>query len=398
VFFALLTVNQEIASALTGLLMCASIREQGEREMKITRIEIFNVSLPLKKPLQVAKMLRERSSNTIVKVETDEGISGYGEATFAHFFAGETQGSVTQVVDRFIAPALTGCDPMNIIGLIAKMDGLIAGNPFAKAAVETALWDIKGKALGAPVYSLLGGFMRNAVPVNHSISHGPAREMADQAVDLASQGFRTLKVYCGRAAPDSDLERIREIRKAVGDAVDLYVEFNQRWSLKTAMRLLPGLEELGVLFLEQPLRSHLHREIRILRERSSIPIALDESVFTPEDVAFVKQEALADIVNIYVLKAGGIYNARRALQIAETMGLDAFVGSLNELSISSMAGAHVSATISQLPYPCYLVGPMLHTEDILAEPMDIRDGMLHLPDRPGLGIEVEDRQLERFQV
>ncbi|MFC1885681.1 mandelate racemase/muconate lactonizing enzyme family protein, partial [Thermodesulfobacteriota bacterium] len=135
--------------------------------MKITRIEVFNISLPLKKPLQVAKMLRERSSNTIVKVETDEGIAGYGEATFAHFFAGETQGSVSHVVDRIIAPALAGCDPTNIIDLIARMDGLIVGNPFAKAAVETALWDIKGKALGVPVYSLLGGYMRKSVPVNH---------------------------------------------------------------------------------------------------------------------------------------------------------------------------------------------------------------------------------------
>jgi muconate cycloisomerase len=222
--------------------------------------------------------------------------------------------------------------------------------------------------------------------------------MVDQAMELASQGFRTMKVYCGRATPESDLDRIRRIRSAVGGDVDLYVELNQRWSLKTAIKMLPGLEELDILFLEQPLRSNLHREICILRERSSIPIALDESVFTPEDVAMVKQEGMADIVNIYVLKAGGIYNARKALQIAETGGLDAFVGSLNELSISSMAGAHISATISHLPYPCYLVGPMLHTEDILMEPMDIRDGMLHLPDGPGLGIQVDERQLRRFRV
>ena len=366
--------------------------------MKITQIKVFNISLKLKKPLRVAKMLRERSSNTIVKVETDEGIAGYGEATFAHFFAGETQGSASYVVDKFITPALVGCDPTNIISLIANMNGLIAGNPFAKAAVETALWDIKGKALGVPVYSLLGGFMRTSIPVNHSISYGTVQEMVDQASELVSQGFRTLKVYCGRETPKSDLERIREIRKAVGDHIDLYIEVNQRWNLKIALGLLPSLEELGILFLEQPIPTHLPREMSVLRERSSIPIALDESVFTPEEVALAKQEGLADIMNIYVLKAGGIYNAKKALQVSEAVGFDAFVGSLNELGISSMAGAHLSATITRLPYPCYLVGPTLHKEDILMEPIDISEGMLHLSDRPGLGIHVDDKQLKKFSV
>jgi muconate cycloisomerase len=366
--------------------------------MKITQIKVFNVALKLKKPLTVAKMLRERSSNTIVKVETDEGIEGYGEATFALFFAGETQGSVSYVVDKLIAPALMGCDPMNIISLIDKMNTVIVGNPFAKAAVEMALWDIKGKALGVPVYDLLGGSLRKSIPVNHSVSYGAVQEMAGQASELVAQGFKTLKVYCGRETPDSDLERIRAIRKAVGETIDLYVEVSQRWSFKTTLKLLPSLEELGILFLEQPISSHLRREMRILRERSPIPIAVDESVFSPEDIALAKQEGIADIVNIYVLKAGGIYNAKKALHVSEAVGLDAFVGSFNELSISIAAGAHLSATITNLPYPCYLVGPTLHEEDILVDPLDIREGMFHLTDRPGLGIEVDGKQLKKFSV
>ena len=366
--------------------------------MKITRIRFFNVSLKLKKPLQIAKMVREKSSNTIVRVETDEGVTGYGEATFAHFFAGETQGSVSYVVDKFIAPAIVGCDPTNIIALLARMDGLIAGNPFAKAAVEMALWDIKGKVLGVPIYDLLGGSMRKSIPMNHSVSYGSVQEMIDEALQHISQGFRTLKIYCGRETPESDLERIRGIRKAVGDKIDLYVEVNQRWRFKTALGLLPYLEELGILFIEQPISFHLRKEMRLLRERSAIPIAIDEGVFTPEDVALAKQEGLADIANIYVLKAGGIYNARKALQVAETLGLDVFVGSFNELSISSMAGAHVASTITNLPYPCYLVGPVLHQEDILMEPIDIREGMFHLSDRPGLGIRVNDKQLKKFSI
>lgn len=200
--------------------------------MKITQFKTFNVTFKLKKNLKIAKMMREKSSNTIVKIETDEGIEGFGEATFAHFFAGETQDSVKSTIDKFIAPAMTGMDPTNILSLIDEMNKIIAGNPFAKAAVEMALWDIKGKALGVPIFSLLGGFRRRSIPVTHSVSSGIVSEMVEQALEHIRQGFKTLKIYCGRETPESDLERIRQIRKAVGEKINLYVELNQRWILK----------------------------------------------------------------------------------------------------------------------------------------------------------------------
>ena len=364
--------------------------------MKITHIKTFRVAFKLKRPLTIAKMVREKSSNVIVRVETDEGIEGYGEATFAPFFSGETQDSVTGTVEGFLAPVLSGMDPTNLLSLVDEMNRSIAGNPFAKAAVEMALWDIKGKVLSIPVYDLLGGFRRKSIPVAHSISTGAIPQMIEQAQEHVRQGFKTLKIYCGRETPESDLERIRQVRKAVGEKIDLYVEFNQRWNLKTTLAFLPQLRELKILFLEQPVATHLRDEMRILRQCSSIPIALDESIFTPEDVASAKQEGVADIVNIYVLKAGGILNAKRALDVSEAVGLDCFVGSLNELGISTMAGAHLSATIAKLKYPCYLVGPMLYEEDILEEPLTIRDGMFHLSDRPGLGIQVDQKHLEKF--
>lgn len=196
--------------------------------MKITQVRTFNVSFKLKKPLTVSKMTREKSSNTIVKIETDEGIEGFGEATFAHFFAGETQDSAKSTIDKCLATALIGMDPMNILSLVDEMNRVIAGNPFAKAAVEMALWDIKGKALNVPVYSLLGGFRRKSIPVAHSISTAMVSEMVEQALEHVHQGFKTLKIYCGRETPEGDLERIRQIRKAVGKEINLYVELNQR--------------------------------------------------------------------------------------------------------------------------------------------------------------------------
>jgi len=366
--------------------------------MIITKINVFSIGVKLKKPLRIAKMTRERSSNIIVKIETDEGIDGYGEATSVHFFWGETQGSMRDVVENLLTPVLVGEDPTNIIALIDRMNSVIVGNPFAKAAVEMALWDIKGKALGAPVYELLGGFRRKSIPVCHAVSYGTLQDMVERASELIEQGYETLKIYCGKDTPEADLKRVRAVRKAVGDKINLYIEVNQRWSLKTAMRVLPLLEDLQIQFIEQPLAAGLRKEMNVFRNRSPIPIALDESVFTPEDVVTAKEEGLADIVNIYVLKAGGIYNAKKATDISETVKLDAYLGSFNELGISSIAGAHVAATIANLPYPCYLVGPTLYEEDILKEPLDIRNGMLHLTNNPGLGIVVDEGQLEKFKI
>lgn len=366
--------------------------------MEITKIKVYPIGVKLKKPLQIAKMIREKSSNIVIKIETDQGIEGYGEATCVHFFWGETQGSMRDVVENLLTPVLIGEDPTNIINLIDRMNRVIFGNPFAKAAIEMALWDIKGKALGASVYNLLGGFRRKSIPVCHAISYGGMDDMVQQASELIDQGYKTLKIYCGRDTPEADLERIRAVRNAVGDNINLYVEVNQRWGFKTALGLLTLLEELQIQFIEQPISSHLRKEMKILRERSPIPIALDEGVFTPEDVVIAKEEGIADIVNIYVLKAGGIYDAKRALDIADTVKIDAYMGSFNELSISSIASAHVAATIANLPYPCYLVGPTLYEDEILKEPLDIRDGMLHLTDNPGLGIVVDERQLERFRI
>jgi muconate cycloisomerase len=366
--------------------------------MKISSIKTFNVGLRLRKPLKNAKMIRKKSSNTIIKIETDEGITGFGEATFTHFFAGETQDSVSNLINKLLSPVLIGEDPRNILLCIAKMNRVIVGNPFAKAAIEMALWDIRGKILGVPVFELLGGWIRKSIPLNSSISYGNPGEMAEQALEHVEAGFRTLKIYCGRETPASDLVRIRKIRETVGEEINLYVEANQGWGFKTVLQLLPYFEEMKILFMEQPISYYLRAELKVIRERSSIPIAIDEGVFTPEDIVMAKVDGVADIINIYVLKSGGVLTARKAITVAESMGLDLFMGSLNELGISSMAAAHLAATIKELPYPCYLVGPMLHEEDILLEPLDIRDGMLHLSDRPGLGIQVDDRKIKEFCV
>jgi L-alanine-DL-glutamate epimerase-like enolase superfamily enzyme len=366
--------------------------------MKIIEVHVTNISCKLKKPLKIAKMVREKSHSTIVKVLTDQDISGFGEATFAHFFAGETQNSASNVIEKFLTPVILGKNPFDLLPLLDSMNESIAGNPFAKAAVEMALWDIKGKALQVPVSNLLGGARRKEIPVCQSVSYGETKEMVKEATSHVEAGFKTLKIYCGRGTIEEDLLRISEIRRSLNSRIQIYIEANQRWTFKTVKAIIPRLEEIGILFIEQPIPAYQLRELRLLRESTKIGIALDESIFTPQDVAMAAMEGTADIANIYVLKAGGIYNAKKAIDVAETLGLQSFIGSFNELSISTMAGAHLSGIISDLHYPCYLVGPLLYEEDLLVNPIRIEEGMLFLNDQPGLGIEIDEKKLKKFSL
>lgn len=364
--------------------------------MKILDVQVTNINCKLKKPLKIAKMIRERSNSTIVKIITDQGINGYGEATFAHFFAGETQFSASYVIQHFLAPVIKGKDPIDLLPLIDLMNKSIAGNPFAKAAVEMALWDLKGKLLQIPVYILLGGARRKKIPVCQSVGYAEPEEMVNEAISHVEAGFKTLKIYCGRETIEQDLLRIKEIRRSIDSKIQIYIEANQRWNFKTVKSILPQLEELGILFIEQPIPGYQKRELRLIRESTKIAVALDESIFSPEDVASAAVDGTADIANIYVLKAGGIYIAKKEVEIAEALGLKTFIGSFNELSISTMAGAHVAAIIQDSYYPSYLVGPLLYQKDLLMEPIRIEDGMFNLNDQPGLGIVVDEDRLKRL--
>ncbi len=377
------------------------LQDFNEREveiMKITDIKVTNLNCKLKKPLKIAKMIRNKSNSTIVKITTDQGIYGYGEATFAHFFSGETQSSARHVIENFIAPLIKGKNPIDLLPMIDSINNSIAGNPFAKAAVEIALWDIIGKFLKVPVYTLLGGARRRKIPVCQSISYGEPDEMAEEAIFHVKAGFKTLKIYCGRESLDQDLQRIKTIKDSINNNVKIYVEANQRWNYKDVKKILPDLENLGILFIEQPIPITQRRELKLIRESTILPLALDESVFTPEDIVQAVLDGSIDIANIYVLKAGGIYTAKKEVEIAEALGLRVFIGSLNELSISTMAGAHIASIIQDNLYPSYLVGPLLYESDFLIEPIKIENGLLFLNDKPGLGINVDEDILKNLSI
>jgi len=369
--------------------------------MKITRIETIPVKVPIKPEMKLKTSggVHARSPYVILKVHTDDGIVGLGEATVAATWSGETSPSCIAAIEGLLAPVLVGQDPRRIHTLRAAMDRVLRGSPFTKAAVEMALWDIAGKSLGTPVYQLLGGKVRSEMPIRLVIG---AYEV-DQAVALAHRflewGAKCLKVKVG-LDPEEDLQRVRAVREASGPEVPITIDANQGWDAATARRMLPQLEPLDLLFVEQPIPAGNPQALAELRRSSPIPIMADESVFTLSDAWQVTTAGAADIISVYPGKNGGIAATVEITHVAKAAGLFCSMGSNLELGIATAAMLHLGAAIPAIAserYPGDFLGPLYHEASLLAPELSLGPPAAQVPDRPGLGVELDEAQLERYR-
>ena len=363
--------------------------------MKITSVDVWPVSIPFVKPFEVWRGVARTKDHVIVEVHTDEGISGIGEAAPFLYYAPETQEDVVATVTNHLAPMVRGLDPFDIEKLNRLFDTVVDGHHFSKAAIEMALWDIMGKALGVPVYRLLGGKVRDAVEVIALLDNGPPEAMAAQAADRVEAGYRRLKVKIG-FDPATDVEIVAAVVGAVGASASVRVDAEESYDLKTSLRIARRLEELDVELLSQPISRHHHRQMARLRETISIPLLVDESIAIPADVMLAAELGTGDLVNIKVVKCGGILKAKRMAAIAEGAGMDCLIGSMIEMGPGTACGAHVAVSTPNVTYASELVGPQLIADDVLIDPLEVRRGTIRLPDRPGLGIELDRERLARY--
>lgn len=363
--------------------------------MKITSVDVWPVSIPFVKPFEVWRGVARTKDHVIVEVHTDEGLSGIGEASPFLYYAPETQEDVVATVTNHLGPMVRGLDPFDIEKLNMVFDTVVDGHHFSKAAIEMALWDIAGKALGVPVYRLLGGQVRDAVEVIALLDNGPPEAMAAQATDRVEAGYRHLKVKIG-FDPAADVAMVAAVVEAVSGSASVRVDAEESYDLKTSLRIARRLEELDVELLSQPISRHHHRQMARLREMISIPLLVDESIGIPADVMLAAALGTGDLVNIKVTKCGGILKAKRMAAIAEGAGMDCVVGSMIEMGPGTACGAHVAVSTPNVTYAAELVGPQLIADDLLVEPLEIRQGTIRLPDRPGLGVELDRERLARF--
>jgi L-alanine-DL-glutamate epimerase-like enolase superfamily enzyme len=371
--------------------------------VKITRIETIPVRVPLKAELAIRSARggsHSLSPFLLVKVHTDEGITGLGEVSCTPRWSGEDQFTAAHFINNYLAPLLHGEDPTDIERLTLKFRTAVAGNYFTKAGIEMALWDILGKSRGLPVYQLLGGAARESVPIKWSVSGVEPAKAAEIARWAVQQGFKTMKVKVG-IEPDGDVARLRAVREAAGPDIKLGVDANGGWSPQVAVKVIERLCAYGIYFVEQPVAPEDVTQMAEVRRQIRLPVIADESVYTlPDAMTLVRLEA-ADVFSIYIGKAGGFGPARKIAAFAESAGLKCTVGSNLELGVGSAAMIHLALAtrgIDAESFPCDIIGPLFYEDDLLVEPLSIAGGQARVKERPGLGVELDEEKVARHRV
>ena len=335
------------------------------------------------------------SDYTIVFVETDAGITGLGEV--ASVF--KRRGKLLQYdLENVLAPAVIGEDPFRISWLVQKMDHALDGDEEAKAGIEMALWDILGKALDAPVYNLLGGKVRERIPLSYSIPFGAPKDMADLAREKVKAGHRTIKVKVGSDDSARDIAAVEAIRGSIGPDVKLRVDGNMGWqTAKQAVKVIHAMEEYDLELVEQPLPAHDLDGMAEVRRAIGVPLMADESIRNPRSAMQVIRRGAADMANVYVTEAGGILNAVKIFAMCEAAGMPCMIGSMPEFGIGTAAQIHLGVAMTNLGPDSDTCGVLYHEEDLLMKPLRIEDGFSYAPAGPGLGIEIDMKILESWR-
>lgn len=367
--------------------------------MKIVKIEVLSVKVPTKKTYEVSFGTITSSEAVLVKIYTDENIIGIGESDPLPKFSRETQATVETVIEEYLAPAVIGLDPFDMENIHAKMNTTIDGNPFAKAAIDLALHDVMGKALSIPVYRLLGGLNQRKIPVIWPLGHDKPERNAKDALKRVKQGFKTLMIKVGAENPDKDLERVKKVREVVGEDVNLILDANQGWHPKEAIGIIKEIERYNLTFVEQPVSSWDFNGMADVRKSVQTPISADESLFSLHDAIKLIENKSADIFSIKTGKHGGIHNAKKIAALAEAKGIPCFINSMIELGVSVAASLHFAVSTSQI-LTCghSLMSPLRLEGDILETPIQIKDGFIEVQDKPGLGVELSQEKVKKYQI
>ena len=372
--------------------------------MRITAIETLPVTVGIDRRVgrvNDAKGFRFTSELLLVFVRTDCGIEGIGEVNGSPDWSGESQQGAQALVDRHLAPRLVGEDPRRIRHCMAKLSGTFA-NPFAKAGLEMALFDILGKSLDAPLYQILGGAVRSLeLPLRFPLMPLGVNESAEAARRMAAEGFGTIKLKVGRDPLETDLQRVRLVREAVGPEIRLSVDANGGWSVNESIRAAPLLEEIGVSFMEQPVHRSNLDGLAEVRRRIRLPVMADESVFTPHDALRCIQNGAADIISVYPGKNGGILNTLAIVAMAEAAGVHCAIGSNLEWDIASAAMAHLAVALPNVAVERYatdIIGPFFHVQHAVETAFTVTEGKLSAPRGPGLGVVLDPRRLAELQA
>jgi muconate cycloisomerase len=367
--------------------------------MKIVAVHTYPITLPVKREFVIVSSAGAHrvSHYVLVEIETNEGISGWGEATVMPIWSGETQGSALAAIDGIIAPILIGLEPDDVEGISRAMGAALLENFFTKAAVEMALLDILGKRAKKPVYELVAGNAANPlrIPIKFSIGLREPENAAEIARQKAAEGFTALKMKVG-TDDEKDLLRVRLVREAVGPKIKLNVDANGGWSPDQAIRQIPRYEPYNLEYVEQPVPRWDVDGLARVRQNSPLPIMADEAVFAIWQAQDVIRRKAADLMSIYPGKHGGILPARKIATIAQDAGVACHIGSNLEWDVGTAAMCHLAASHANVQigkFPVDILGPLYYATRPRRGAIRFEGGHVHVPTGPGLGIEISREEV-----
>lgn len=354
--------------------------------MKITDIRLGKLRVPLKTVFKTALRTVDQVEDIIVALHTDTGHVGYGGAPATAAITGDTHDSIIAALERSIAPRIIGQEIDRLNRLVQVVQSAIEKNTNAKAAVEIALYDLYGQLYDAPLYKMLGGG-EPRLTTDITISLNDIGIMIADSIRAVERGFESLKIKVEKDI-DVDLERIRAIHGAVGNRARLRIDANQGWTATQAVDALHTLEAAGVKleFVEQPVKAQDLDGLKYVTERVQTPVMADESAFGPAQVIELIRMQAADLINIKLMKAGGISNALRIADIAEAYGIECMIGCMLESSVSVAAAAYVAVAKANVITKIDLDSPALCAVNPLDGGVIFNGATISLSDAPGLGI------------
>jgi L-alanine-DL-glutamate epimerase-like enolase superfamily enzyme len=364
--------------------------------MKITRIEAIPFAIPYRKPLRFASGEVHRAEHVLVRVHTDDGVVGVAEAPPRPFTYGETQDGVIAVIDKLFAPPLVGTSLLEREVIMARLNRTV-GNPVAKSAIDMAVWDALGRTLDLPVTEMLGGYT-DRMRVSHMLGFDdPAAMVAEAERMRDTHGISTFKVKVGRKPVQLDTAVVRALREALGETVELYVDGNRGWSPAESARAMHEMADLGLLFAEElcPADDVLGR--RWLVQRCDVPFIADESAVTPADVTREILGGAATAVSIKTARTGFTYS-QRVHHLAEGLGVEVVMGNQIDGQLGSMCTVVFGSAYRLTSQRAGELSNFLDmSDDLLTEPLEIRDGELTVRPGAGLGVEIDADKLAAYR-
>ena len=357
----------------------------------IESIEIYKSSIRLKEPFKISLGILTHAENVIVKINTNRGLTGYGECSPFMTINGESM-ETCFVVAQYLAQILKGKDPCNMEECTAIMDSVIYGNSSIKSAFDIALYDIAAQHSGIPLYAFLGGKNNKTIVTDYTVSIDTPQKMADDAVKIKTNGFQVIKVKLGKQ--EQDVERIRMIREAVGMEIPLRIDANQGWDVHSAISILKELAAFNIQHCEEPIPRWNYMELARIRKQSPIKIMADESCCDHHDAKRLVDLQACDYFNVKLGKSSGIFKALKIIKIAEDNNIKIQLGGFLESRLAFTAAAHLALSTDSIVYYDFDT-PLMFIEDPVTGGITYDSkGVITVPETPGLGAELNEQYLK----